>query len=587
MSEEDDKLSSFKSVFSKTTKDTKSTAPTSNFSNSSSASTPLIDNIGKPLHVIHSDKFNELQKIHTSNSISTSPSNSFLSRRRRSEVIGSEELETELFKLNENLIGILNQMSENNNISKIAILICDLFDEFNFTVNSSIKLQTNLNLISIIRIFLQFYDNHLRFEVYKNSKNLLIKSFREFLKKLNFSMEFNTGNQPIPMINNFSINLDEINPSIKLKVESIISKLSDSNSFNISDQNGSFIAPIMRGFSKNTSIVSIMFGFPDPQPEFYDIINALSQSFNDIHFFIVKDSIKLCNSTTTGNNKGEEMFKPPFRIPNFEKPEISISISSENGVKSSGTLGCYIKPKLVNNKYKDFKFGLTCGHVLLNEDQNYPNVMIPSKVLANSYKEALKAERDVYEANSYEYCSYDKEYNKVDKLTKKFGQVIWGERTLINKKISDLAIIKIDKSFKIENFLGNEMDKFNTSLKFKNLYIKKLIETKDFNKHNKIFKIGSKTNYTTGEINGIKLIYWLDGNLQTSEFVISSPEPMFANSGDSGSILLNNLSNEPGLGAIGMLHSYDGELKQFGLFTPIEDIFTRLYQVTGVEWEFV
>lgn len=43
-------------------------------------------------------------------------------------------------------------------------------------------------------------------------------------------------------------------------------------------------------------------------------------------------------------------------------------------------------------------------------------------------------------------------------------------------------------------------------------------------------------------------------------------------------------NEESGLGVLGMLHSYDGEYRQFGLFTPIDDIMERLEAVTGVEW---
>ena len=34
-----------------------------------------------------------------------------------------------------------------------------------------------------------------------------------------------------------------------------------------------------------------------------------------------------------------------------------------------------------------------------------------------------------------------------------------------------------------------------------------------------------------------------------------------------------------------MLHSYDGEFKQFGLFTPMTEILLRLEEVTNIKWE--
>ncbi len=459
------------------------------------------------------------------------------------------------------------------------------------SVAGSITIQNNEHIRSIIKIALQFYDNYLRFEVYENSKNLLIKSLKEFLTRLNFKFSYNV-NETIPFMKNFAIELDNesedeggmIAPN-KEKIERIIELISNSNSTLISDQQGSFIAPIMRGLTKNSSVLSIMFGFPDPQTEHYDIINALFQTFPDVHFFVKKDFIKTCATKTK--------FSPPFKIPNKKKPEISISISSESGVKTSGTLGGFIQPIFKPTtdpslmKYKGSKFAITCAHVLLSENQDYPNVSVPSSVLINAYKSALRDERDKYVEKSIEYDSYNEELIKSDGYELNLGQVVWGERVLIKNKISDIAIVKVNNGVKCENFLGEGVDIFNPSLKFKNLYIKKTIPTSDFNKHDKVFKIGANTKYTTGEINGIKMIYWLDGSLQTSEFIISSPEPNFANGGDSGALILNNLSNETGLGVLGMLHSYDGEMKQFGLFTPVEDILERLHQVTGIEWDFI
>lgn len=588
-----------------------------------------IDNIGKPLRVLSADRYNELSRVGTSTSIhSTSPSavgSSSFGRRRRSDIEqqgggvnaqsvgggggggsssnlsgqyvsgGIEVVEKEMSYLNENLLGLIDQLNQSVlNVSKASILFIEFLDDTVQVGNSvagSITIQNNEHIRSIIKIALQFYDNYLRFEVYENSKNLLIKSLKEFLTRLNFKFSYNV-NETIPFMKNFAIELDNesedeggmIAPN-KEKIERIIELISNSNSTLISDQQGSFIAPIMRGLSKNSSVLSIMFGFPDPQTEHYDIINALFQTFPDVHFFVKKDFIKTCATKTK--------FSPPFKIPNKKKPEISISISSESGVKTSGTLGGFIqpifKPTTVPSlmKYKGSKFAITCAHVLLSENQDYPNVSVPSSVLINAYKSALRDERDKYVEKSIEYESYNEELIKSDGYELNLGQVVWGERVLIKNKISDIAIVKVNNGVKCENFLGEGVDIFNPSLKFKNLYIKKTIPTSDFNKHNKVFKIGANTKYTTGEINGIKMIYWLDGSLQTSEFIISSPEPNFANGGDSGALILNNLSNETGLGVLGMLHSYDGEMKQFGLFTPVEDILERLHQVTGIEWDFI
>ncbi|CCH45024.1 hypothetical protein BN7_4603 [Wickerhamomyces ciferrii] len=600
-----------------------------------------IDNIGKPLRVLSTDRYNELSRVGTSTSQHSTNSSipSSFNRRRRSDndynlssgqviplpmnpgsnvnnqssssggtgglnILTQEIVSKELSILNENLLGLIDQLNQNViNISKATISIVEFLDDFlpftNVSNQFNITTENNEQLRNIIKIILQLYDNYLRFEVYINSKNLLIKSFIEFLSRLQFKFPFNLF-ETIPFMKNFAIT-DEIELPNKFKIQQIMETISQSSSNIISDQEGSFIAPIMRGLTPKTSILAIMFGFPDPQQDHYEIINALFQSFPDVHFFLKKDYIKPCGITPKPSSS---KFKPPFKtLSNKKKPEISLSISSENSIKTTGTLGGFIEPIFHSNtdksllKYKGSKFGITCAHVLLNESQDYPNVNVPSSVLVHAYMSALRDERDKYPENCMEYVSYNEELKKSENFSMDLGQVVWGERVLMpsSKKISDLSIIKCNSGLKCENILGDDLDYYNPSLKFKNLQIKKKIKTIDFNKHSKIFKMGASTKYTQGEINGIKLVYWLDGSLQTSEFVVNSENsnsnsnnsPIFANSGDSGSLILNNLYGEIGLGVIGMLHSFDGELKQFGLFTPVDDILDRLNQVTGIEWDFI
>ena len=83
------------------------------------------------------------------------------------------------------------------------------------------------------------------------------------------------------------------------------------------------------------------------------------------------------------------------------------------------------------------------------------------------------------------------------------------------------------------------------------------------------------------------MVYWSDGKLQSSEFVINSLDnnPLFATGGDSGSFVLTKNSDKLGLSVVGILHSYDGEMKQLGLFTPMDNILTRLKTVTKIEWQ--
>lgn len=186
-----------------------------------------------------------------------------------------------------------------------------------------------------------------------------------------------------------------------------------------------------------------------------------------------------------------------------------------------------------------------------------------------------------------EFESYSSELASVDKYDLELGQVVWGERVMLQRRLSDLAIVKVEDHLQVENTLGDDCDSFNPALKFQNAKIKKIIPKKSFATHSRVFKIGAATKYTTGDLNGLKMVYWLDGSLQTSEFVVSSHnQAMFAAGGDSGSLILHDFEKETGLGVIGMLHSYDGERKEIGLFTPAEEMMDRLKEITGVEWVF-
>lgn len=362
-------------------------------------------------------------------------------------------------------------------------------------------------------------------------------------------------------------------------------------------------------------------------------------------------------------------FKLPFRIPTDpESPPISLSLSIENSTRTSGTMGGYIYPIIDIKKqphfesYSNSKFAISCGHVCLDTTTGttttteYPHVSAPSSVLISLYKQALSAQyQKVLNSGQDDYfvaelaAAYGsvikqvedmfpmKRVKVVDPKTKqekyefrnlpvnRFGQIIWGERTLINtskegttqeKKLSDLAIIKVNKTLKCDqNYLGDDVpfNEFDPALMFDNLYVRAVIDLqrqspkaldleidevdsqisdKPQESYNgiSVFKFGSTTKYTKGNLNGIKLVYWLDGAIHSSEFIVNSIEhnATFAAGGDSGSWVLTKLEDiEPqskGLGVLGMLHLYDGEFKQFGLFTPMREILERLQEVTGIKW---
>ncbi|KAG7660963.1 SSY5 [[Candida] subhashii] len=344
---------------------------------------------------------------------------------------------------------------------------------------------------------------------------------------------------------------------------------------------------------------------------------------------------------------------------------MSMSLSVENSTRTSGTMGGYIYP-IINlstqphlQHYANSKFAISCGHVCLDGattvSSAYPHVSCPSSVLISLYKSALMTQYQ--KANAEAKVAYGSVLTQLgemfplkrvkvtdpkSKTTKedvrnlpklRFGQIIWGERTLIKQDsptttttedndpiaspiLSDLAIIKINKNLQCQNYLGDDIpfNEYDPSLILDNLYVRKIIPLNRFNPkpippssasidttisgppnlqtnfHGiSVFKYGSTTKYTTGNLNGIKLVYWQDGAIHSSEYIINSPDNLsaFASGGDSGSWILTKLEDigdEKGLGVVGMLHSYDGAGRQFGLFSPMCEILERLEDVTGIKW---
>lgn len=533
----------------------------------------------------------------------------------------------------------------------------------------------NSNLRKIMKIYLNFYDNLLDDEVYFKLKLMLVKNFIEFANVLDSAKEDFKVTDGLIKPQNFAIG---INKGKSLPREDFLSKIIDriaNSNASMKEQNGSFIAPIARGISKELNVLCLYFGYPNPTEYHYKLVKHLLQSYEDIHVMIVKNKIELASNSISGLNQQDKVpqlsanaiqkFKLPFRICNdIEKPPISLSLSIENSIRTSGTLGGYIYPIIDSEKqpqlksYLTSKFAISCGHVCLDskdEYVDYPHVCAPLSVLISLYKQALwsqyqrvsKSNTSVQTEAKVAYGSVLKEIDEmfparkvkvVDSVTHeeryemrnlpihRFGQIIWGERTLVGirkenetrdveKRLSDLAIIKINKNLKCDqNFLGDDIafNEFDPALMFDNLYVRAVVNlSRDINsldlkvdevdsevpKSNSnnglpVFKYGSTTKFTKGNLNGIKLVYWLDGSLHSSEFVINSIEnnTAFAAGGDSGSWILTKLEDcdsineSKGLGVVGMLHSYDGEHKQFGLFMPMCEILERLEEVTKIKW---
>ncbi|CUM67463.1 uncharacterized protein PRCAT00005159001 [Priceomyces carsonii] len=543
---------------------------------------------------------------------------------------------------------------------------------------------SNVDLRKIMKVYLHFYDNLLNDDVYVKLKVLLSKNFNDFTNCLN-STSRTQNLEPLALRRpqNFSIGA---NDGDQLPNEDVLSRIIDKMSkasISMKEQNGSFIAPIGRGISKELNILCLYFGYPNPSDYHYKLAGSLHDLYDDIHFVVMKNQIDLASLKTASSNvqlpqpsttpslntppSNLQKFKLPFRMPvDPLKPPISMSLSIENSERTSGTMGGYIYPIIDGStqphlkSYLNSKFAVSCGHVCLgdsNEYIEYPHVSAPLSVLISLYKQALSAQyrKASQESNGISQIEARAAYGSVlrqldemfplkkikvqDKKSKtetyvtknlplhRFGQIIWGERTLIDvkkmkdgeevvdKRLSDLAIIKVNNKLDCnQNFLGDDIafNEFDPGLMFDNLYVRAVIDlgrdvgTLDLNIDEvdssvsvdrgcsglPVFKYGSTTKFTKGFLNGIKMVYWLDGRMHSSEFVVNSFEnnSSFAAGGDSGSWILAKLEDcksvpdFKGLGVVGMLHSYDGEFRQFGLFTPMCEILERLEEVTSIRW---
>lgn len=590
--------------------------------------------------------------------------------------------EERLTDLAHDIVYAANQYSNSQVTLTAAVMNCiDRFKSFLVFANEyrlaghgyyNYNTFNNDDVRKILRVFLDFYDNLLNDDVYIKLRLLLTKRINEFaaILKSGSGSDLTTLLKP----QNFSVDAYEGQtlPNA-LVLSNIIDRIANS-ALLLKEQNGSFIAPITRGLSKEFSILCLYFGYPSPTDHHFKLTQSIRDLYDDIHVMVVKNRIDVASvslhraapipagpSSPPLNPQVLQKFKLPFRVPNEKNIQpMSLSLSVENSPRTSGTMGGFIYPIIDVKKqphlesYTRAKFALSCGHVCLNNFENnmdYPYVSSPSSVLISLYKQALygqyvKASLATNDSSMAEAkVAYGAVLKQLDVIfppkrvknfvtnpkqkqpeyeyrnlpVHRFGQIIWGERNLIKvkesnqKRLSDLAIIKVNKHLNCEqNYLGDDIafNEFDPALMFDNMYVRAVVNlqraAKPMNLNIdevdsvseastdglQVFKYGSTTKFTKGTLNGIKLVYWLDGAIHSSEFVINSTEnnTAFAAGGDSGAWILTKLedcetvSENKGLGVVGMLHSYDGEYKQFGLFTPMNEILLRLEEVTSIKW---
>jgi hypothetical protein len=654
----------------------------------------------------------------------------------------NEFIKSQLRSLSSTIAHIIMQISQSvYNLTKASIKITESIESTLITIKSHKYLPlilkdqfttiSSIGLRRLVKHTLNLFDNILIGSAYDKSKALIMKNMYELFTAIkalpdnqpeltNFITYMSPTTFPIDHDANKFQEIEKVDHIMN----TLLMKDKDKNRL-LSDQDGSFIAPVQRGFCiPSLSVITFIFGFPKLSKEHHDVIKYFASQLDSVHFVAQKNRIIYASTRTEKSNMVQHAhsksthqrnrsmkLKSPFRTidENQEYIPISMSLSADNANIASGTLGGYLYPKVPNHcmnpkilKYRGNVFGLTCAHVVLGRENEqtegkenaHPEISIPSSVLINLYKNALVHEMMNHSETSLEYGVYsdavkmiDEEYpvQKVQVEGKrsvyknlpkhKFGSIIWGERRINSNRLSDIAIIKINAEIqkkKYVNYLGEDLQlsQYDPSLILSNLNVKRIVSLQPRKNgilstaNLSVFKVGSTTGYTQGCINGMKMIYWADGNLRSSEFIIAGAKGKmegFANGGDSGAWILSKISevnkvksnydelsdteenheegtfdnhtedseddseedytknsltsfiesfiprsklskrnnkvggskrktrerngeDDSGLGVLGMLHSYDGEFKQFGLFTPMDDVLDRLEQVTGVEW---
>lgn len=586
---------------------------------------------------------------------------------------------------------LLNQYTNSvSNLSTTLITVINCFKEYltfmesvPFSAPWDFNSYNNEDVRKILKAYLHFYDNLLQEDAYVKLRLLLCKTFNEFNLTLKSTTKFTPqlalGGMAKPC--NYAIGVNDGKPhKNEDSIRKIMSKISNYG-FGVREQNGSFIAPIARGISKDMNVLCLYFGYRSIGDYHSRVAASIQDFYDDIHVIVAKNRIELASAAVSSRNAESfvpqelanfsHKFKLPFRTPSdSSRPPMSLSLSTESSTRTSGTMGGFIYPIIDKEllphllSYTNSKFAISCGHVCLEnkgDGAEYPYISSPLAVLISLYKDALvnEHEKSSLPGSSSALDSrvaYSSIINQIDELfpikkiktqaahgvpesrnlpKTRFGQIIWGERTLIqaknykdgaildDKRLSDLAIIKVNKNIQCDqNYLGDDIafNEFDPSLMFENLYVRKMIDLRRYTKENKlssvrevdsmvststrngdgtynmnglsVFKYGSTTKFTKGNLNGIKLVYWMDGAIHSSEFVVNSTEntTSFAAGGDSGAWILAKLEdvrgtpNAKGLGVAGMLHSYDGEFRQFGLFTPMSEILERLEEVTKIKW---
>lgn len=448
--------------------------------------------------------------------------------------------------------------------------------------------QNMTHVRSILRSSLGISDNLLRMLTVRSAKAHLHRALYRLGASLDL-VETTIGTVPYPR--NWALG------TLETPDDETVCQLMDrlsSTTASIVEQEGAYVAPVLRGFSKRFAVASVVFGIPRGDETALAAVASLQQIVPCVHVYGRNDYLRTC--------AGGAGVTAPFRqLDNTREPPMSMSIATERAGTISGTLGGYLRPVIEDEDDDDglggYTFAITCGHVCLNatnstasaslpSGEGERNALVPSPVLVQMFRRAICDERNKFEPGTLEYKGYQRAIDELDaRPPTKIGPVVWGERTVVNGMLSDISIIKCDRDFVCDNKLGDDLtlSQYDPGLMFSNLAVNEVVSK--VVPGMPVFKYGSTSRYTSGNTSAARIVYWSSGKIQSSEFVVNSDQAVFATGGDSGAWILTKARH--GLGVLGMLHSYDGEMKEFGLYTPMDTILSRLEQVTSVPWRVV
>lgn len=435
----------------------------------------------------------------------------------------------------------------------------------------------------VLRLVLHFSDNLLFGEEGAPARTHLLTAFQNFGEALGLLPNYTGSSSPRPR--NWALPSDAEGITVAQALLDGIRRRAGG----LSEHEGAFIAPVLRGLGENCAVTTLMLGISGGIERHMSAVTAIQGVCPNIHVFCVNDSI--VPASFHAANPSASAFNshilPPLRIPRDPlQPPISLSLSVDSSQKISGTLGGYLYPIIPADNHlfhanKDDTFALTCGHVCPGEGAR--NAIVPSAVLMSLFCRKLAEESAKHAPRSVERATYQNALDQAQSIKlENLGRIVWAERTLVGDEISDIAIIRCNSQFKCRNFVGDDINltQYDPALMFKNLHVRSTAVKVEPGRH--VFKYGSTTKYTQGTISAMRMIYWSSGKLYTSEFAVAGEFPFFAAGGDSGAWILSK--GLYGLEVIGMLHSHDGDRKELGLFTPISSILRRLKQITSVEW---